>query len=173
MEDYPVMFWPFLIPIVGIIAGVTYGIVGTLSRHRLRELEIRERIAMIERGLVPPPEVDPRGFDHAMGHMDQINQARDMRDWRREARRGTGRHQRAGIIVMGIGFGLMVMIGFSGGDPGAAIGVGGFLVIMGAAFLINGLFENRSLPPAAGPSSFGSTTPAPTPPGPIDSPRRD
>ena len=103
MEDFRVMFWPFSVPIVAIIAWVTYMIVATLSRHRLRELEIRERIAMIERGMVPPPEVDPRGFDRAMRLMD-----------RQEVRRGTGRHRRAGIIIMGVGFGLMLMIGFAG-----------------------------------------------------------
>ena len=38
---------------------------------RMRELRIRERIAMIEKGLVPPPEVDPAGFDRAMGRYDR------------------------------------------------------------------------------------------------------
>ena len=37
----------------------------------MRELEVRERIAMIERGLVPPPEVDPRGFDRAMDRYER------------------------------------------------------------------------------------------------------
>jgi len=50
-------------PIVAIIGAFTTAIVATLSRARVRELEIRERIAMIEKGLVPPPEVDPHGFD--------------------------------------------------------------------------------------------------------------
>ena len=103
MEDFRVMFWPFSVPIVAILAWVTYMIVATLSRHRLRELEIRERIAMIERGLVPPPEVDPRGFDRVMNRID-----------RHESRYGSGRHRRAGITIMGVGFGLMFMIGFAG-----------------------------------------------------------
>ena len=38
-----------------------------LSRARIREFEIRERIAMIEKGLVPPPEKDPDGFDRVLG----------------------------------------------------------------------------------------------------------
>ena len=45
--------WPFMIPIVAILAGCTVAIVGTLARNRVRELEIRERIAMIERGWCP------------------------------------------------------------------------------------------------------------------------
>ena len=65
MDDLQ-LAWPFLIPIVGTICTFAYIIVLTLSKARVRELEVRERIAMIERGLVPPPEVDPRGFDRAM-----------------------------------------------------------------------------------------------------------
>ena len=68
MDDLHVS-WVFLIPIVSIIGSFTYVIVLTLSRARVRELEVRERIAMIERGMVPAPEVDPRGFDRAMNRL--------------------------------------------------------------------------------------------------------
>jgi hypothetical protein len=145
MEDFPYV-WPFLIPIVAIIGSFTYVIVLTLSRARVRELEVRERIAMIERGLVPPPEVDPRGFDRAMDRYD------------RHRYRSTGRHRRAGVTLMGMGFGLMMLIGVAGGNMSSGIGVGGFLVILGLAFFINGLFENPSEPyPPAG------SRPAPPP----------
>jgi len=63
------VFSPFLIPIISIVAVFVLLIVRTLARARVRELEIRERIAMIERGLVPAPEVDPRGFDRAMSRL--------------------------------------------------------------------------------------------------------
>jgi ABC-type Fe3+-siderophore transport system permease subunit len=130
-----------LIPVVAIVGGICVAITSILSRTRLRELRIRERIAMIEKGLVPLPEVDPAGFDRAMRG-----------GW--HARRPTGRHRRAGITLMGVGFGLMVLIGFSGEAAGQAIGVGGFLVILGLAFLINGLFESKddeSMPVQPGP----------------------
>jgi len=134
-------FWGFLI-------------VNSVMKSRVRELEIRERIAMIEKGLVPPPEVDPRGFDRAMARYDRRN----------EPRRGTAhRHRRAGITLMGIGLGLMVMIAFAGNSPKAAVGVGGCIVVLGMAFLINSLFEppdefaaaSRATqpPPAISPSS--------------------
>ena len=45
---------------------------------------------------------------------------------------------------MGIGFGLMVLIGFTGESPAHGVGVGGFLVIMGFAFFINSLFDSRN-----------------------------
>ena len=62
-------FWSlgvFVIPIVAIAGGIISGIVHTVMRARVRELEIRERIVMIERGLVPPPESDPETFDRRM-----------------------------------------------------------------------------------------------------------
>jgi Domain of unknown function (DUF6249) len=147
--------WWFMVPIVAILAGCTVAIVGTLARNRVRELEIRERIAMIEKGLVPPPEVDPRGFERAMAHQDlYAHQARH---------RPYGRHRRGGITLIGVGVGLMVMISLADGDTRHAVGVGGFLVIMGLAFLINGLFESRELrqmPPATpGPMPPGTTAP--------------
>jgi hypothetical protein len=130
--------WWFLVPIVAILAGCTVAIVGTLGRNRVRELEIRERIAMIEKGLVPPPEVDPRGFERAMAHRDLYAQAR-------QRQRPYGRHRRGGITLIGVGLGLMVLISLADGDARHGIGVGAFLVIMGLAFLINGLFESRDL----------------------------
>lgn len=153
MEDFPYV-WPFLIPIVAIIGSFTYVIVLTLSRARVRELEVRERIAMIERGLVPPPEVDPRGFDRAMDRYD------------RHRYRSTGRHRRAGVTLMGMGFGLMMLIGVAGGSMSSGIGVGGFLVILGLAFFINGLFEHHDepYPPAGvrpGPPPMTSTSEPP------------
>jgi uncharacterized protein DUF6249 len=158
MEDFH-FAWPFLIPIVAIIGAFTYAVVQTLARARVRELEVRERIAMIERGLVPPPEVDPRGFDRAMDRYERYRE------------RSPGRHRRAGVTLMGVGFGLMLLIGVAGDSMSSGIGVGGFLVIMGIAFFVNSLFENRrdDYPPA--PSRPGSPM---TPASPMsEPPRRD
>jgi hypothetical protein len=159
MDDMQ-MAWPFLIPIVGTICTFAFVIVLTLSKARVRELEVRERIAMIERGLVPPPEVDPRGFDRAMLLMAA-----------HKRQRSPGRHRRAGVILMGIGFGLVMLIGVAGGSMNEGIGIGGFFVIMGLAFFINGMFDHPVEPypqMPSGPSTTGHT-------GPINSepPRRD
>jgi hypothetical protein len=136
-----------MIPIVAIIGGITSAIVATVMRARVRELEIRERIAMIEKGLVPPPEVDPRGFEHALARSERVQ-------WTSQA----GRHRRAGITLLGVGFGLMMLIGVAGGSPEGGIGVGGFLVILGIAFFVNSLFELRQEPPQ--PRSASSIPPA-------------
>jgi len=135
MDDFPYMAWPFLIPIIAIVGAFTTAIIATLSRARVRELEIRERIAMIEKGLVPPPEVDPHGFDKAMDRYDRYRV------------RAPRRHRSAGVTLMGVGFGLMVLIAFAGESPSSALGVGGFLVVIGFAFFLNSLFDNRYDPP--------------------------
>jgi hypothetical protein len=121
-------FW--LVPIAIILGSFAFLIVALLARTRIRELQIKERIAMIERGLVPPPEVDPRGFDNAISRLE-----------RRETRHGAGRHRRAGVTLIGVGFGLMVLIAFTAGEPSVAVGVGGFLVVVGLAFFVNSLID--------------------------------
>jgi hypothetical protein len=138
MDDFH-FAWPFLIPIVAIICSFAFVIVLTLSRARVRELEVRERIAMIERGLVPPPEVDPRGFDRAMDRYERYRY------------RSPARHRRAGVTMMGIGFGLVMLIGVAGHSMSEGIGVGGFFFIMGMAFFLNSLFDHPrdEYPPAA------------------------
>jgi len=156
MDDFQ-MAWPFMIPIVGTICTFVYVIVLTLSRARVRELEVRERIAMIERGLVPPPEVDPRGFDR---EMDRHARRYDRRYARFSSR--SVRHRRSGVTVMGIGLGLMVLIAFAGGDPNVAVGVGGAILVLGVAFFINGMLDTSEEPPAP----FGQRYATPsTPPG--------
>jgi hypothetical protein len=145
----------FLIPIVAIIGGITAAIVATVMRARVRELEIKERIAMIEKGLVPPPEVDPHGFDRAMNRYDRMTALQG------RINRGGARHRRAGITLLGIGFGLMFLIGIAGQEPQSGIGVGGFLVILGLAFFLNSFFESRQEPPPS--PNGGSTTTGPRP----------
>jgi uncharacterized protein DUF6249 len=156
--DDSYVFSLFVIPTLAVFV---FLIVKTVVRARVRELEIRERIAMIERGLVPAPEVDPRGFDRAMSRLE-----------RREYRNGSGRHRRAAVTLMGVGFGLMVLIGFTSNETSVAIGVGGFLVMLGIAFFVNSLidggrYESRAMPP----QSFGTN--ASNPPAPAEPVRRD
>ena len=150
--------WFFLIPVTMIAGLWAYLIVRALSRSKIRELEIRERIALIEKGHVPAPEVDPRGFERAMKVRD--------RDYRGSyASRGAFRHRRAGTALVGVGLGLMVMIAFAGEAPGQAIGVGGFLVMIGLAFVVNGFIEHR-----AGPETLHETA---DPAGPLQAPKTD
>lgn len=65
MHDLERLMWstiPFAIPIIAIIGGITLAIIRTTGQQRLAELERRERIAAIERGVDPsklPPMVGP------------------------------------------------------------------------------------------------------------------
>ena len=68
--------WPNMVPIVAIIGGISVAIVNSIGRARIRELEIRERIAMIEKGMVPSPEADPNGFERRMHAMDRLQHGR-------------------------------------------------------------------------------------------------
>lgn len=135
-------FWPFLIPICAILGAFAYSIVRAVSYARVRELEVRERIAMIERGLVPPPEKDPGGFDRAMDRYERVHDVSE-----RYGRRSPSRYRSAGVTLMGIGFGLMLLIGVAGENPSSAVGVGGFIVVIGLAFLVNSMLV-RYDPPA-------------------------
>jgi hypothetical protein len=143
---------PFIISIVAIVSGCVVAIVATIARNQVRALEIRERIAMIEKGLVPPPEVDPGGFDREMNRYDR-------RAMRRHGRHGSFRHRRVGITFMGIGFGLMVLIAVSGDSLREGLGVGGFFVVLGLAFFINALFEPVSASDADSPVTPKSQPP--------------
>jgi hypothetical protein len=128
-----------LVPVVAVIGGFTIVIVKILSNARVRELELRQRIAMIERGLVPAPETDPKGFEQAMALQQQL---------RNNPSKSAVRHRRVGITIMGIGFGLMLLIGVAGGSPESGIGVGGALVVLGIAFFVNSIFDLRHPDPA-------------------------
>ena len=130
-------FSPFTIPIVAIIGGISVAIVNSIGRARVRELEIRERIAMIERGMVPAPEVDPNGFERGMHAVDRMRY-----------RQTAPRFRAGGIMVVSVGFGLMMLLWFVGA-PSEGIGIGGFLVFIGVGLLVNSMFASpQPLPPA-------------------------
>jgi hypothetical protein len=148
MEDMSPVAAVFALPIIALIGAFVFLIVRTVLRSRERELEIRERIAMIERGLVPAPEADPRGFERALARHETV-----------VMRKTPARFRAAGIIVMGVGMGLMLLIGFAGEAPGPAVGVGGAICVLGLAFFVASL-----LPGADHRLPISSAYPAPPPP---------
>ena len=70
MDEAVVMLLVFCLLI---LAGLAIMWLGVQSRRQVREMEHREKMAMIERGLVPPPELDPVGFEERMGARVQAN----------------------------------------------------------------------------------------------------
>jgi uncharacterized protein DUF6249 len=134
MENIPPYAWAFLIPIVAIVSGLFVAFTSIVTRGKIRELEIRERIAMIERGMVPSPETDPRGFEQRMHDVDRV-----------QHRHAGSRFRAGGIMVMSVGFGLMMLLWFVG-VPREGVGIGGFLVIIGLGLFINSLFSYYTQP---------------------------
>jgi len=118
-----------VIPIVAIAGWLLYAIVSVVVRARISELEVRARIAMIEKGMVPPPERDPGEFDKAM-NATQPAEGSTYRHYRAYKLRS------AGITMMAVGLGLWVMM-----YPNFR--VGGFLVVVGLGFIVTALFERQ------------------------------
>jgi Domain of unknown function (DUF6249) len=142
-----------LMTVLIIIAGIAVIWMAMQSRRQIREMEHRERLAMIERGVVPPPEVDPERFERTMAA-------------RRTARvtesRGGARARSAGVIMIGLGLALMMLISFAAEAPSVGIGIGGAFAVLGAAFFFNGLLIARSEPDTTSPSYTSSTISPPS-----------
>ena len=88
----------FLIPISVIVGLWVFLITLAKARARVRELQIRERIAMIEKGMAPAPEVDPQGFQRATADVDRTRQMVEIFEYRR--RRRPQRHRSAGVTLV-------------------------------------------------------------------------
>lgn len=112
-----------------VVAGVTLLLMAMSNRRYMWELAHRERMAMIERGLVPSPESDPAGFEAATG-LATTPPPPSL------PKRGD-RFRTLGVAMIGLGFGLAFLIGLTGGDPGVGLGIGGAWVALGAASLLN------------------------------------
>lgn len=109
-----------------IVAGVGLMIATMFQRRRFRELEHRERLAMIERGLIPSPETNPARFETAAGLKPPA-----------EAPRPGEGYRTAGVLLIGLGFGLLMLISFAAGEPATGFGIGGAFAVLGATFLLN------------------------------------
>lgn len=108
------------------------------SRRHFREMAHRERLAMIERGLVPSPESDPQAFERAIGLTRPVET------------QGGSRARSAGVTMIALGMAFMFLLSFTAGEPGVGIGVGGAFAILGVAFFINAMLTARPtsyLPP--------------------------
>ncbi len=111
------------------------------NRRAVREMEHRERLALIQRGLVPAPETDPLAFDT---HFAPASSAKPER-WRA-----------AGVVIIGLGLAMMMLLTFTTREPELGIGVGGAFVVLGATFVVNASLRraDRSYyypPPQSGP----------------------
>jgi hypothetical protein len=113
--------------VMTILAGVALMMAAMYNRRKIREMEHRERLAMIERGVVPSPETNPAAFEAAAGFSepDKDEIARSQR------------YRTAGVMLVGFGFGLIFVIGAAAGAPEVGWGIGGAWISLGAASLLN------------------------------------
>jgi hypothetical protein len=116
-----------------IITGAVVLVFSMIQRGRMREMAHQERLARIERGIAPPPELDPENFERAMGQPT----------WDERVVERSARYRRAGVIVMGLGAGLWMIIGFAAGELATAFGIGGAIVVLGLALFFNSELELR------------------------------
>ena len=118
--------------IVTMFAGVFLIFLAMRQRSETLERLHRERMAMIERGHIPLSDPQPR---HGSG--------------------GSSRALSLGIVVVGLGFALMTIIGIAGETPTVGVGIGGAIVIVGAAFIVRSLVvrpdSSRPAPPTQPP----------------------
>ena len=117
---------------LGILSGVAVIWMAMQSRRQIREMEHRERLAMIERGLLPAPEIDPAAFD------------RRFAGTRATESPGAVRARSGGVIMIAMGLAFMFMISFAAGAPGVGIGIGGAFALVGAGFFVNSMLMSRS-----------------------------
>ena len=102
-----------------VIGGVVVILAALRYRLQIRELRHKERLAMIDKGLTPPSEFEPRAVFNR------------------------GLKQRSlsfGIVVVGLGFALMFLIGIAAGALEAGIGIGGAVAILGIAFIVRSIY---------------------------------
>lgn len=126
------VFTAFLLSGMALIAVMLRG------RQRLRELTIRERIALIEKGLVPSPETDPVRFEAFVSRGRPVN-------------RTAARYRSAGVFIMGFGGAVFMLLFFTARNPAVGFGIGGGIAVIGAAAFINGMLagdDSADLPGA-------------------------
>ena len=113
-----------------ITGGLVLVAMSARSRDRMRELMMRERIAMIEKGLVPSPESDPARFDLLMGTRGQPN-AKSLR------------YRSAGVLVMGLGVAMIILLSYAARVPETGVGVGGGIFVLGLAAYLTGKLSDE------------------------------
>lgn len=124
-----------------VLSGVFIVVMGLRQRSQQLEMQHRERMAMIERGMVPAPEFTPgRGPRHP------VNMA---------GSRGLS----LGIVIVAFGLGLMTLISIAAESPEVGVGVGGAIAILGAAFIVRAIVMRSEMV-----SGSSSTQAPPLPP---------
>ena len=128
MNESEVMVFLFSLMV---FAGVAVLWMAMQSRRRFREMEHRERLAMIERGLIPSPELDPAAFERR-SNVAPVPEPQV-----------TTRARSTGVMLIGFGLGLAMLIAFAFEVPEVGVGLGGAFALLGGAFVVNAMLSAR------------------------------
>jgi hypothetical protein len=130
-EPRPMEVMIATIPILVVLGALVLLALWIWRRSRITEMVHRERLAMIERGLMPPPEAEPVSLAPTPSRAPNI------------------RFRTMGITLIGLGFALMLMISVTAKNPNAGVGVGGAIAIVGLALVVNGYLAGTTAGPAS------------------------
>jgi hypothetical protein len=106
---------------LSVIGGFAIAFYAIWMKSKAREMRHRERMAMIEKGLVPPQPAEP----FAVGDSKPGKARRD-----------------SGIMMVCIGIALMMFFGLSSGNW-RSVWIGGFVLMFGVASLLSALLDER------------------------------
>jgi hypothetical protein len=148
--DEQMMVFALLLNAIFIVGGVVVIVMAMSQRAKRLEMQHRERLAMIERGMVPSPETDPAHFEASLG------------------RPAVSRYTTLGVAVVGVGVGVMLLIGVAGGAADAGVGVGGAIAVLGFAFIVNGYLRRDAHQGGSTAGPHSSRVGPPPPPGPFN-----
>jgi hypothetical protein len=124
-----------VLPIISVVGLLILGALAIRRKSQNAAMAHRERLAMIERGLVPPPELSEVertikalgvSADHPLPGL---------------TRTPHDRFRSMGVTTIGIGLSLMMIIGVAGGSPRSGIGTGGAIAILGVAMVVNAYLD--------------------------------
>jgi hypothetical protein len=115
-----------------VFAGIAVLWMAMQSRRRFREMEHRERLAMIERGLIPSPELDPAAFEQRSNVTSPAPEPQPI-----------SRARSTGVMLIGFGLGLTMLLAFAFQEPEVGVGLGGAFALLGVAFVVNAMLSAR------------------------------
>lgn len=126
-----------LFPVLTLVGLFVLAAIWISRRARLRELAHQERLAMIEKGLIPPAEFFASAPDMSVpGAIDTAAPPLS---------RTASRFRSAGVMFVGIGVAVGLIIGVAALEPTIGLGVGGAITVIGAAMIVNGVLGGREL----------------------------
>ena len=136
-EPEPMEVMMALIPVIVVLGLLLLGALAIWRRTKLHEMAHRERMAMIDKGMTPPPEgselekILGRSREGAHGPADSF-------------RAPEARFRTLGVTIIGLGVALVFLIGLAGDSPRSGVGVGGAVAAVGIALVVNAYLGVRS-----------------------------